>query len=248
MAAAKEVADDGGKCLGVDELLGRHTFGIDVEEGHAFLDQTFGAGQTGAALVGEQFTNGTHAATAEVIDVVGGTLSLTQLDDVLRGVDDVIVGDDAGFDVDVDRELLVDLVASNAANVVALRIEEEALEQGFGVGDSWRISGTQATIDVFQCLVGIVGRILLETFDDGIVVLDVDDLDGLDAHVDDLTDDGLGQRFKGAGDDDVLIGGVADFGDEHLGADVFVFEIVAQLEVFNGVEQLDDVLIGAVTQ
>ena len=129
------------------------------------------------------------------------------------------------------RELLVDLVTTDAADVVALRVEEETLEQRLRVGHGWRISGTEAAINVLQRLFGVVRRVLLEALDDRVVVLDVDDLDRLDLEIEQLADDRLGQRLEGARDHDVRVGGVANLGDEHLGADRFVIEIGLQLEV-----------------
>ena len=64
----------------------------------------------------------------------------------------------AAFDI----ELLVDLVAADAADVVALRVEEETLEQGLGVGDGWRITGTETAVNVLERLLRVVRRVLLE--------------------------------------------------------------------------------------
>ena len=70
LAAAEEIADDGGERLRIDQLLRRHAFDALIEQRHALLDQALGAGQTDAALVGEQFADGADAAAAEMIDVV----------------------------------------------------------------------------------------------------------------------------------------------------------------------------------
>src|SRR3954471_14608181 len=68
LAAAKEIPDDGRERLRIDELLRRHAFDTLIEQIHALFDQAFGAGQTDAALVGEQFAHRSNAAAAEVID------------------------------------------------------------------------------------------------------------------------------------------------------------------------------------
>jgi hypothetical protein len=70
LAAAEEIADDGGERLRIDQLLRRHALDVHVEQRHALLDQALRAGQADAALVGEQFAHGADAAAAEVIDVV----------------------------------------------------------------------------------------------------------------------------------------------------------------------------------
>ncbi len=183
-----------------------------------------------------------------MIDIVGAAFATLQIDDVLGRGHDVFIADDTRIEIDVDAELLVDLVTTDAADVVTLRIEEETLEQGLRVGDGWWVSGAEAAINILQRLFGIVSRILLETLDDRVVVLDVDDLDRLDLEIHDLTDNRLGQRLEGTGDHDIGVGAIADFRDENLGADGFVIEIGLQLEVADGVEKLDDFLVGRVAE
>ncbi len=55
--------------------------------------------------------------------------------------------------------------------------------------------------------------------------------------------DGAGQRLEGARDGDLA---VLDVLDEHLGGEQFVFQVVAERKFFDGVEQLDQVLVRAV--
>ncbi len=78
--------------------------------------------------------------------------------------------------------------------------------------------------------------------------LDVDDLDRLDLEIEQLADDRLGQRLKSARHHDVRIGGVANLGDQHLGADRLVVEVGLQLQVRDRVEQLDDFLVRRVAE
>ena len=79
LRTAEEVTHDGGKRLRVDELLRRHAFDVHVEQGHALLDQTLGAGKAHAALVGKKFTHRTHAARAKVVDVVDDTVAFFKI-------------------------------------------------------------------------------------------------------------------------------------------------------------------------
>jgi hypothetical protein len=96
LGAAEEVADDGGERLGIDELLGRHRVHALVEERHALLDQTLGAGEADAALVGEQFADRTDAAAAQVIDVIQAAFALLEHEQVAGGGDQVLAGEYAG--------------------------------------------------------------------------------------------------------------------------------------------------------
>ncbi len=248
LAAGEEVADRGRKRLRIDQLLRGHAFRVHVEQGHALLDEALGAGQAGAALVREEFPDGTDAAATEVIDIVSRALALAEADDVLGGGDDVVVGQDAGGQVDVDAELLVDLVAADAAQVIALVVEEEALEQDLRVRDGRGIAGAEAAVDLLQRLVGVAGGVLLEALDDGVVVLDVDDLHGLLAELENLADDALGERLEGAGHDLILVGGVADLADQHLGADAGIVELAVQLQILDRIEEADDLLVGVVAE
>ena len=64
-----------------------------------------------------------------MIDVVERAFAAAQADQILGRGDQVFLGQDALAEVDLDAELLVDLVTADAAEVIALRIEEQALEQ-----------------------------------------------------------------------------------------------------------------------
>ena len=106
----------------------------------------------------------------------------------------------------LDAELLVDLVTADAAEVVTLRIEEQALDQRAGVRGGRRIARAQAAVNILQRLFLVLGGILLHALDDDPVVQrGVDDLDLVDAEFGDLLDDRLGERLEGARDHDALL-------------------------------------------
>ena len=156
--------------LRIDQLLRRHAVDVHVEQRHALFDETLGAGQTDAALVGEQFAHGADAAAAEVIDVVQRAFARLQAEQILRRGDEIFLGQNALVEIDFDAELLVDLVTADAAEIVLLRIEEQALEKRAGVRGGRRIARTQAAVDILQRLFLVVRRILLQRLDDGVVV------------------------------------------------------------------------------
>ena len=81
--------------LRIDELLRRHRFDALIEQRHALLDQALGARQADAALVGEQFAHGADAAAAQVINVVQRTFAFFEPEQILRGLDQVFLGQDA---------------------------------------------------------------------------------------------------------------------------------------------------------
>ncbi len=174
LRAAEEVANHRAQRLRIDQLLRRHAVDVDVEQGHALLHETLRAGETDAALIGEQFAHGPDAAAAEVIDVVERAFAAAQTDQILDRADEILVGHDALAEIDVDPELLVDLVTANAAEIVFFRIEKETLQERFGVRHRRRIARTQLAINVLQRLFLVVRRIFLQRLHDGVVVRDVD--------------------------------------------------------------------------
>src|SRR5260370_39990840 len=95
LAASKEIPEDRRECLRIDELLRGHGLDAWIEERHALLDEAFRSGQTDAALVGEQFADGTDATAAEMVDVVQRTFTLFQAKEVLGGSDEVGLGENA---------------------------------------------------------------------------------------------------------------------------------------------------------
>ncbi len=129
--------------LGLIEFLGGHALDALIEEGHALLDEALGASQAHAALVGEQFTHRADAAAAQVIDVVQAAFALFEAKQILGCGHQVGLGQDAGVAA-LDAELLVDLVAADPAQVIALGIEEQALDQSARIGGGGRIARAQA--------------------------------------------------------------------------------------------------------
>ena len=85
---------------------------------------------------------------------------------------------------DLDAELLVDLVTTDAGEVVFLRIEEQTLEQGAGVGGGRRIAGAEFAIDVLERGFLVLRRILAERLEEDFVLAAVDDFDRLVAEGD----------------------------------------------------------------
>ena len=99
LGTTKEVTHDGAQRLGVDELLWRDVVDSGVVERHALADKTLGAGETHAALVGQEFADGADATASEVIDVVRHSLALAELQEITHGLNDVLLAKDALVDL-----------------------------------------------------------------------------------------------------------------------------------------------------
>ena len=179
-----------GQLRGAEELLdGRHD-GADVHEAlrrdlvgllhaHALAHDALHAGQADAELVLDQLAHRADAAVAEVVDVVGlnALVAGMQRHDVLHRAHDVVVGERGGLVVGVEAQLLVDLVAADLRQVVALRVEEQALQQRAGGIDGGRLAGAEALVQLDQRLFLRGGRVAVERAQHHLVVAEeLDDL------------------------------------------------------------------------
>ena len=162
----------------VDEGVGRRL--VDLLDRHALADDALHAQEADPERVLDQLAVGADAAVAEVVDVVLGVQATVGLDQVGDDRGDVLAGDRAllarqlhvharGHAV----ELLVELVAADATQVVAPEVEEQALDELAGVVGRGRIAGAQLLVDLDQRLVGRLGEVLVERVRD-VRVLGVD--------------------------------------------------------------------------
>jgi hypothetical protein len=154
---AEELLDRGHHRADVDQGLRRDR--LDVLGGHPLTHHALHARQARADLVLDEFAHGAQPAVAEVVDVVGLALDLAaraldcretgvQADEVLDGRDDVLERQDALLEGQVEGQLLVDLVAADLGEVVALRVEVEVVEQVARVLDRGGFARTQLAVDV----------------------------------------------------------------------------------------------------
>ena len=172
LATREELADRIAEGLRVDELLRGDRVDALVVLVDAGLDRLDDVLEAGAALVGEELADVAHAAGTKVIDVIDRTVSGAQLAKELGGFDDVLRGDRAGIKRDVEAQLLVELVAADATEVVTERILEEALHVGAGALDVDRLAGAELAEDFLEgfFLVTDGADVLTEREDDGAVV------------------------------------------------------------------------------
>ena len=245
LRTAEEITHDGGESLRVDQLLRRHAFDVHVEQSHALLHQTLGAGKTHAALVGEKLTHRTDAAGAKVVDVIDDTVAFFQLEDVADGGEEILGNHDPLVGIHLDAELLVDLVTTDAGEVVFLRIEEETLEQRAGVGGGRWISGAELAIDVLECGFLVFRRVLAERLEKNFVLTTVDDFDVLVAERQKLADDADRERLVSLRDGQFTIENVLE---RNLVTELAFVHRLAQRKRFGRVEVADDVAVGRVAE
>ncbi len=179
LAATEELLHGGHDRADVDEHVGRRL--VRLLDGHALLDHALHAQQADAEGVLDELAVGADAAVAEVVDVIGGAQAVVELDEVADDDGDVFLGDGAldirqldAHAVGHRAQLLVELVAADAAEVIAAEVEEEALDQLLGVVTCGRVAGAQLLVDLDERLYARRGGVLLEG------LADEADLTGID--------------------------------------------------------------------
>ena len=99
-----------------------------------------------------------------MVDVVGllGHVAGVQGQQVAQGLDDVLVGQDGLGRVKLGAELLVDLVAADLGEVIALRVEVQAVEESARGIDGGRLARTLAAVDLDEGVLARLGRVALD--------------------------------------------------------------------------------------
>ena len=175
LAGAEELLDGRHDRADVDQGLRRDR--LDVLGRHPLADDALHPRQAGADLVLDELADIAQATVAEVVDVVGldadvdglatavtghGLLAGVQRDDVLDRGDDVLDGQRRLGELALEAELLVDLVAADLGEVVALAVEVEVVEQGLRGLLRRRLARAQLAVDVEEGVVLTGGVVLLQ--------------------------------------------------------------------------------------
>ena len=178
----EELAHRGDRGLGVDQVVRHHR--RDVDRAHALLHGALHAEQADAVLVLEQLADRTHAAVAEIVDIVDLALAVLQVDKRLHHRKDVLGAERGDGVLGVEVEAHVELDAAHGRQVVAVGIEEQAGEQRFRGLERRRLAGAHDAVDVGQRLLALLGLVDLERVADPRTrrdVIDVEQLDPVDA-------------------------------------------------------------------
>ena len=181
LRGAEELTHRRSRRLGVDEVLRHHR--VDIHRRHALLDGALHAQQAQAVLVLHQLADRAHPAVAEVVDVVDLAFAVAQVHQRPDHGDDVLGAQRAHRVVALEIEPHVHLDAADGREVVALRIEEQRVEERRGRIDGRRLARAHHPVDVHQraLLIGVlvdVERIADERADRDMI--DVEDREVLD--------------------------------------------------------------------
>ena len=181
-----------------------------------------------------------------MINVIQRAFAFFQLEQILCRRDQIFLGQNAA--VALHAQFLIDLVTTNATEVIAFFVEEQTLDERAGIRCRRGISRTQATVNIFQRLNFILGRIFLETLDHvAFVHRSVHDLDFGDAEFGNLLDDGLRERLESARHNQTFFF-VHRVMHEHAILQIFNFFRFLHRQFLDGVEQLQNFFVRAAQQ
>ena len=178
LAAGEEFADGISEWLRINELLRRdgiNALVILVDAGLDGLDYVL---EAGAALIGQELADVTDATRTQVVDVVDRTVTGTELTKQFRGFDNVLGGDRPSIEGNIQAQLLIEFITSDAAEVISERVLEETLHVCAGSLDIHRLAGAKLAEDFLKGFFLITHRtdIFTEREDDGTVIeLSVED-------------------------------------------------------------------------
>ena len=112
LRGAEEFLDRGGHRLGVDHLLRHQRLGLGDRQ--ALLDRALDAHQADAERVLRHLADAAHAAVAQVIDVIDGAVAVTDVDQHLEHVEDVVLRQDLRAGDLLAADAAVELHAAHA--------------------------------------------------------------------------------------------------------------------------------------
>ena len=147
---------------------------------HALLDRALHAQQPDAILVLEQLADRADAAVGEVVDVVDLALAVLEVHQLLDDREDVLLAQGRDRVLGVEAEAHVELDPADGGQVVALGIEEQAVEQGVRGLARRRLAGAHDAVDVGQRAVAVLALVGLQRVADpraGVDVVDVEQLE-----------------------------------------------------------------------
>ena len=183
-----------------------------------------------------------------MINVIHRTFALFQIRDVPDCFDQIFFFKNSTFKVDAPVELLINLVPTDATEVVPARIKKQTLDERIRIRHSGRISRTEPTVNIFERLFGILGWILLETLNNhAIIHHGIYNFNFVDSEVLKLPTNIFSQRLESACDNHAFFF-VLDIGDKNFCAFFFTGGEVFQLHIFNLIKKFENIFVFAIAK
>ena len=146
--------------LCIDQVNRREDF--VVAHVHALADCSGHSGKTDSKLIGHLLAHGAHTAVRKVVNVVNLRLRIAQLDEVLYDGDNIILRKNLIGRIGLNSELLVQAVATNLSEAVALLAKEQLVDDAAGGVFVGRFGVAKLAVDVLHGFNLRIGRILLK--------------------------------------------------------------------------------------
>ena len=142
----KKFTDRRGCRLGVDQIVRHNT--VDIDRAHPLANSALHAKQANTILVLQEFADGANTTIAEVIDIVDLATTVLQFNHDFDDVEDVFLAKNTHLIVGRLIEARVHLHTTDRREIVALGVEEQALEHRFCRLEGRRLTRAHHTIDV----------------------------------------------------------------------------------------------------
>ena len=166
--------------LGIDQVLRHQAFAFGHRQ--TLFDRTLYTHQTNAELVLGHFAYATNTTVTQVVDVVDDAFTITDVDQSLQYGNDVFFAQDARtFDLGT-TDTTVELHPANGGEVIALRAEEQVVEQSLGSIFGWRLARTHHAIDLDQRFQLVAGGVDLQSVRNERTAVDVVGVQRFDAN------------------------------------------------------------------
>ena len=166
--------------LGVDQVLRHQAFAFSHRQ--TLFDRTLNTYQANAELVFSHFAYTANTTVTQVVDVIDDAFTVTDVDQSLQHGNDVFFAQHARtFDLGT-TDTTVELHPADRRQVIALRAEEQVVEQSLGSVFGWRLAWTHHAIDFDQRFQLVAGGVDLQCVGDERTAVDIVGVQRLDAN------------------------------------------------------------------
>ncbi len=184
--------------------MGHHRF--HFLDDHTLFDRALHTNQTNTVLILQELTNGTNTTVTEVVDIVCfvAVFTVTQIDQVTDNFHQVDRCQDCFGEWRFEIKLVVQFESTNVGEVVALRVEEQVIEEVGSRFHCWGLTGTETSVDLHNGLFRRVDLVEVQGITQkgtDIHVVNVQNLEGCDTTFDDLFEDFRRDLFVDFGED-----------------------------------------------
>ena len=145
---SEELAHGRRNRFGVDEIVRHQRF--QFRRRHAFFDRPLHTQQPNAILIFHQFADRAHPAITEIIDIVNVAATIAQIGDNLQHFENIFFTQGTDRIIGLKTKTQVHLNPAHGGKVVAFRIEEQSVKQGFSRFQGRRFTRTHHPIDIDQ--------------------------------------------------------------------------------------------------